>query len=200
MILAWRWCVGIPAVRTPWFPFLRVADTRQPAPGLFSIIGGHHHHNCCHLHYHPHHRTHHHYSHWQRHNDDTSTWIIQHHRQSSSSSLLWSSLSSLIIITANRVEICHNRHNRRSCKICASCVNFPPKQRDFSHYLRRTSRFTHAKCDFALKMLKFYTLYKIFGLKIQSCKFFDKSHVWSANIFDPPIKRKQPSGLNELKG
>ena len=43
MIMAWRWCVGIPAVRTPWFPFLRVADTRQPAPGLFSIIGGHHH-------------------------------------------------------------------------------------------------------------------------------------------------------------
>ena len=32
-----------------------------------------------------------------------------------------------------RVEICRNRHDRRSCKICASCVNFPRKQRDFLH-------------------------------------------------------------------
>ena len=28
------------------------------------------------------------------------------------------------------VEICRDRHDRRSCKICASCVNFPRKQRD----------------------------------------------------------------------
>ena len=25
---------------------------------------------------------------------------------------------------ADRVEICCDRHDRRSCKICASCVNF----------------------------------------------------------------------------
>ena len=58
----------------------------------------------------------------------------------------------------HRVEICRDRHDRRSCKICASCVNFPGKQRNFSHNLRRTTRFTPAKCDFALKLLKFYTL------------------------------------------
>ena len=59
-----------------------------------------------------------------------------------------------------RVEICRDRHNRRLCKICASCVNFPGKQRDFSHNLRRTSRFTHTKCDFALKLLNFTLLVK----------------------------------------
>ena len=57
-----------------------------------------------------------------------------------------------------RVEICRDRHDRRSCKICAICVNFPGKQRDFSHNLRRTTRFTPTKCDFELKLLKFYTL------------------------------------------
>ena len=25
----------------------------------------------------------------------------------------------------HRVEICRDRHDQRSCKICASCVNFP---------------------------------------------------------------------------
>ena len=59
---------------------------------------------------------------------------------------------------ADRVEICCDRHDRRSCKICASCVIFSRKQRDFSHNLRRTSRFTHTECDFALKLLKFYTI------------------------------------------
>ena len=39
-----------------------------------------------------------------------------------------------------------------------SHVNFPGKQQDFLHNLRRTSRFTHTKCDCALKLLKFYTL------------------------------------------
>ena len=34
-----------------------------------------------------------------------------------------------------RVEICRDRHDQQSCKICASCVNFPGKQRDFSHNL-----------------------------------------------------------------
>ena len=57
-----------------------------------------------------------------------------------------------------RVEICRDRHDRRSCKICASRVNFPGNQGDFSHNLRRTTRFTHTKCDFALKLLKIYTL------------------------------------------
>ena len=58
----------------------------------------------------------------------------------------------------HRVEICLDRHDRRSCKICSSCVNFPGKQHNFSHNLRRTTRFTQTKCDFVLKLLKFYTL------------------------------------------
>ena len=44
-----------------------------------------------------------------------------------------------------RVEICRDRHDQRSCKICASCVNFPGNQRDVSHNLRRTTQFTHTK-------------------------------------------------------
>ena len=54
----------------------------------------------------------------------------------------------------HRVEICYDRQDRPSCKVCAG------KQRDFSHILRRTTRFTHTKCDFALKLLKFYTFVK----------------------------------------
>ena len=65
----------------------------------------------------------------------------------------------------SRVEICRDRHDRRSCKICASCVNFPGKKRNFSHNLRRTSRFTHTKCDFA-KLLKLDTLKKILTKKL----------------------------------
>ena len=57
-----------------------------------------------------------------------------------------------------RVEICHDRRDQRSCKICASCVNFSGKQRNFPHNLPKTTRFLHTKCDFALKPLKFYTL------------------------------------------
>ena len=63
-----------------------------------------------------------------------------------------------LALIEDRVEICRDRHDRRSCKISANCVNFPIKQRNFSHNLRRTTRFTHTKCDFALKLLKFYTL------------------------------------------
>ena len=57
-----------------------------------------------------------------------------------------------------RVQICHNRHDRRSCKIFANCVNFPGKIRDFMHNMRRSTRFTHTMCDFALKLLRLYTL------------------------------------------
>ena len=46
------------------------------------------------------------------------------------------------------VEICRNH---QLCKICARCVDFPGKQRNFSHNLHTTTRFTHTKCDFALK-------------------------------------------------
>merc|ERR1711952_231410 len=63
--------------------------------------------------------------------------------------------------SASKVEICRDRHDRRSCKICASCVNFPGNQRNVSHKLSRTTRFTHTKCDFELKLLKFYTLSRI---------------------------------------
>ena len=50
------------------------------------------------------------------------------------------------------VEICRDRHDRRSCKIFANCVNFPGKQRDFMHNMHRSTRFTHTKCAFALKI------------------------------------------------
>ena len=60
-----------------------------------------------------------------------------------------------------RVENCRERHDQRSCKIFASCVNFPGKQHNLYHNLRRTARFTHTKCDFALQLLKFYTLSSI---------------------------------------
>ena len=73
-------------------------------------------------------------------------------------SFLFSTFKFVCFQVFYRVEICRDRHDRRSCEICSRCVNFPGKQRDFSHNLRRTSRFTHTKCDFALKLLKFYTL------------------------------------------
>ena len=63
-----------------------------------------------------------------------------------------------INLTYHKLEICRDRRDRRSCKICDSCVNFPEKQSNFSHNLRRTTRFTHTKYDFALKLSKFYTL------------------------------------------
>ena len=66
--------------------------------------------------------------------------------------------SSGTLLFTVRVEICRDRHDRRSCKICASCVNFSRKQRNFSHNLHKTTRFTPVKCDYALKLLKFYTL------------------------------------------
>ena len=50
-----------------------------------------------------------------------------------------------------RVEICHDRRDWRSCKICASCVNFSRKQNILLYNLHRSTRFTHTKCDFTLK-------------------------------------------------
>ena len=67
--------------------------------------------------------------------------------------------------TVRRVEICRNRHDQQSCKIGATCVNFPGKQRDFSHNFHRTTRFTHTKYNFALKLLRFYTVCKILSKK-----------------------------------
>ena len=51
-----------------------------------------------------------------------------------------------------RVKICCDRYDQLSCKIYASCVNFPGNQCDVSHNLHRTTGFTHTKCDFALKL------------------------------------------------
>ena len=73
----------------------------------------------------------------------------------SSSLILFNSFSECV---PHRVEICRDRHDQRLCKICASCVNFPRKQRDFLHNLRITAKFTRTKCDFALKLLRFHTL------------------------------------------
>ena len=56
---------------------------------------------------------------------------------------------------SSKVEICRDQW---SCKICASCVNFPGNQCDVSHNLRRTTRFTHTKCDLALKLLQNFSV------------------------------------------
>ena len=83
--------------------------------------------------------------------------------------LLWKSLviaNWLQPTLSYRVEICRDRHDRRSCKICASSVNFPGNQRDVPPNLRRTTRSTHTKCDFAPKMLRFDTLTSILTKKL----------------------------------
>ena len=43
----------------------------------------------------------------------------------------------------HRLEICRDRRDRQSCKIFVSCVNFPGKQHNFWHNLRRITKFTH---------------------------------------------------------
>ena len=40
----------------------------------------------------------------------------------------------VVVIVLLRLEICRDRHDRRSCKICASCVNFP-KNNAISHII-----------------------------------------------------------------
>ena len=65
-----------------------------------------------------------------------------------------------------RVEICHDRRDRRSFKICASCVIFSRKQRIFLQNLLRSAKFTLNKYDFTLKLLKFYTLSSILTKKL----------------------------------
>ena len=112
-------------------------------------------------------------------------------------------LLSYVCEYVTRVEICHDRRDRRSCKICASCVNFSRKQRVFLHNFCKST----PKCDFTVEILHIelnlnknllnllilihlrcfnlsilviiYTLLvcKTFGPKIRSCKFFDKSQV-----------------------
>ena len=71
-----------------------------------------------------------------------------------------------VLSKMSRVEICHNRRDRRSCKICASCVNFSRKQCTFLQNLLRSARFALNKYDFTLKLLKLYTLSSILTEKI----------------------------------
>ena len=61
--------------------------------------------------------------------------------------------SHLVIISCReegcRLEICHDRRDRRSCKIFATCVNFSKKQRSFLNifqvYIHLNVNFLH-KC------------------------------------------------------
>ena len=55
----------------------------------------------------------------------------------------------------SRVEICRDRRDRWSCKICANCVIFPGEQCDFSQNLRRIQ---DLHTPSVLKLLKFYTI------------------------------------------
>ena len=101
--------------------------------------------------------------HLQAHSSASQEWSLQLHFLRSSTGLFLhqKKKSQQICIfhfghwPAHRVWSCRDRHDHWSCKICASSVNF---HCNFSHNLHRTSRFTHTKCDFALKLLKFYTL------------------------------------------
>ena len=52
-----------------------------------------------------------------------------------------------------RAEICHDRHNRQSCKLCQLCKFFQKTIR-FLH-LRESTRFTLNMCNFRMRMLKF---------------------------------------------
>ena len=57
-----------------------------------------------------------------------------------------------------RFEICRNRRDQLLWKVCASCVFFfSRKQRVFLQNLLSSTRFTLNKCEFTLKLLKFYT-------------------------------------------
>ena len=76
---------------------------------------------------------------------------IFHFDKSFKKMMLWTIVLKTKNTARGRVEICRDRHDQRSCKICASCVNFPGNQRDVSHNLRRTTKFTHTKCDFSIK-------------------------------------------------
>ena len=67
-------------------------------------------------------------------------------------------LSPAPCLSLPRVEICRDRHDQWSCKTCASCVYFPRKQSNFLSNFCRTTRFTLTKCDFALKLSRFYLL------------------------------------------
>jgi len=66
-------------------------------------------------------------------------------------------MQKMSLYNTDRVEICRDRHDQQLRKIGASCVNFSRKQRNFLHNLHRTTRFTPAKCDFALKLKILHT-------------------------------------------
>ena len=63
----------------------------------------------------------------------------------------------LFHLLLGRGEICRDRHDRRSCKICASCVNFSGKQRNFSHnlHLHTPSVIFHWNCRNFTHSVKF---------------------------------------------
>ena len=103
------------------------------------------------------------------------------------------------------VEICNDRRDRRSCKICASCVKFSRKQHILFckncvevKYLYAISVILHKRnkkndliswfgciyaVSFSVKVVIIYArlVCKLFGRKIWSWNFFDKSHVCAAS-------------------
>ena len=51
---------------------------------------------------------------------------------------------SILILMMARVEICHDRRDRRSCKICVTCVIFFQKTTQFLTYFASLhTEFTH---------------------------------------------------------
>ena len=104
-----------------------------------------------------------------------------------------------------RLDICRDRHDRRSCKNISNCVNFSWKQRVPLQNLHINMKFTHLFGKFTHPYLESYwfcifnhsywylrcfigskinpdlrnLVCKIFGTKIRSCKIFDKFPVWN---------------------
>ena len=104
---------------------------------------------------------------------------------------------SFILMISSRLEICRDRHDRRSCKNFSSCVNFSRKQCVSLKNLRTNVKFPHEygkfthlfskiieiEIDPAFFLIKLVVIYaflvcKFFGLKIWSCKIVDKFQVW----------------------
>ena len=120
---------------------------------------------------------------------------------------LWLELSTYIV-GINRLEICRDRHTRRSCKNISNCVIFSWKQRVSLQNLRMNMKFTHFFGEFTHPFLQRYwnlifliihieiyvvqllaklvpiyafLVSKILGTKIWACKIFDKFQVWARN-------------------
>ena len=87
--------------------------------------------------------------------------------------LVWHDL----LVRFGRVEICCVDHDRRSCKMCADCVIFSRKHREFLHNLRRKMTDNIAFTLFLCEQFMYFYCLKLWARKSSRVIFFDKSHV-----------------------